>query len=112
MIPEGNVAKITHDNIVVWKKYYDIGDTIWVQGPSNEPTAQTVENGYWVQSVDSDGNRIKKTNCTTPIHEHTPEECWDAVYGLVCTKEEHTLEDHTRYCLGTYAFYQWVVAEK
>lgn len=91
---------------------YDIGETIWVTGIGNAPAAQTVENGYWAESLDPNGDQVKEPGCTKEIHEHTPEECWDAVDGLVCTKEEHTPRRHALVCSFLESKYQWVVLER
>lgn len=104
VIPAGVFAEDDH--------IYDIGETIWVTGIGNRPGAQTVENGYWEESIGPDGEQVKQPGCTKEIHEHTPEECWDAVYGLVCTKEEHTARRHNLVCSFLESKYQWYVASK
>lgn len=104
VIPAGVFAEDDH--------IYDIGETIWVTGIGNRPTAKTVENGYWEESIGPDGEQIKQPGCTKEIHEHTPDECWDAVYGLICEKEEHTARMHNLVCQFLESKYQWYVKAK
>ena len=95
---------------------YDIGETIWVLcgsgGYAAEPTAETVENGYWVQSM-VDGEPVSIIDCGKEIHEHSLS-CYEFGGSTepICGKVEHTAFKHSVVCSYKAKKYQWVVMEK
>lgn len=97
--------------VIALKPVYDIGETMWVRGIGNRPAAMTVENGYWTEVLDEEGEQIKEPGCTREIHEHT-ESCYDESGNLTCGKEEHTQRSHNLVCVFLESNFQWVVAEK
>lgn len=94
-------------------KIYDIGEDIWALcgagGLAAEPTAETVENGYW-SPVMRDGKQESEIRCPG-IHTHSISCRQSHTNKLICGKEEHSAMEHIS-CSYTAQWYHWVVLEK
>lgn len=90
---------------------YQIGDDIWIKADDTDvvPTAPIVENGRWVKVIGENGQHETKPSCDKEIHEKHVPSCYHSVYGLICTKEIHTLKSHSIYCTKLTPKYHWVV---